>query len=122
LLSAFYFLAYGLLVGRRQINKRFNLNNVFDLSPKKKMKNLIINSSFHCFALVVLLSTMSWSLFIGSNRVLARTPAQENFSTVNDKWILTNKKIITISGSIELRNARETLILGKGDNISCISA
>ncbi|HEX8194734.1 MAG TPA: hypothetical protein VF571_00865 [Pyrinomonadaceae bacterium] len=65
---------------------------------------------------------MSWSLLIGSNRVFAYTPAQEKFSTVNDKWFISNKKIITISGCIELRNARETLTLGKGDNISCISA
>jgi hypothetical protein len=86
------------------------------------MKNLIINSSFHRFAIVVLLSTMSWSLLIGSNRVFARTPPPENFPTVNDKWFLSNKKIITISGCIELRDARETLTLGKGDNISCISA
>jgi hypothetical protein len=104
------------------MNKGFNLNNVFDLSQKKKMKNLIINSSFHRFAFVVLLSTMSWSLLIGSSSVYAHTPPPENFSTVNDKWFLSNKKIITKSGSIELRNARETLTLRKRDNISCISA
>ena len=86
------------------------------------MKNLIINSSFHCFAIVVLLSTMSWSLLIGSSSVHAHTPAQENFSTVNDKWFISNKKIITISSSIEMQTVRETLTLGKGDNISCISA
>ena len=86
------------------------------------MKNLIINSSFHRFAIVVLLSTMSWSLLIGSNRVFARTPPPENFSTVNDKWFLSNKKIITISSSIEMQNVRETLTLSKGNNISCISA
>ena len=86
------------------------------------MKNLIINSSFHRFAIVVLLSTMSWNLLIGSSSVHAHTPALENFSTVNDKWFLSNKKIITISGCIELRDARETLTLGKGNNISCISA
>lgn len=86
------------------------------------MKNLVINSSFHRFAVVVLLSTMSWSLLIGSNGLNDNTAAQENFSTVNDKWFISNKKIITISGCIELRNARETLTLGKGDNISCISA
>lgn len=86
------------------------------------MKNLIINSSFHRFAFVVLLSTMSWSLLIGSNGVHAHTAAQENFSTVNDKWFISNKKIITISGCIELWDARETFTLGKGDNISCISA
>lgn|GEM_PF-5179747 len=86
------------------------------------MKNLIINSSFHRFAIVVLLSTMSWNLLIGSNRVFAHNPARENFSTVNDKWFLSNKKIITISSSIEMQNVHETLTLGKGDNISCISA
>ena len=86
------------------------------------MKNLIINSSFHRLVVVVLLSTMSWSLLIGSNRVLARTLPPENFSIVNDKWFPGNKKIITKSGSIELRGARETLTLGKRDNISCISA
>lgn len=85
------------------------------------MKNLIINSSFHRLAIVVLLSTMSWSLLIGSNGVHAHTAAQENVSTANDKWFLSNKKIVTISGCIELRDACETLTPGKGDNISCIS-
>ncbi len=86
------------------------------------MKNLIINSSFHRFVFVVLLSTMSWSLLIGSSSLHAHTAAPENFSTVNDKRFISNKKIITKSGSIELRDTRETLTLGKGDNISCISA
>jgi hypothetical protein len=115
-------LAYGLLVEQREMSKGFNLNNVLDLLPKKKMKNLIINSSFHRFAFVVLLSTMSWSLLIGSNSVHAHTPARENLSTVNYKWFLSNKKIVTINGCIELRDARETLTLSKGNNISCINA
>jgi hypothetical protein len=89
---------------------------------RKEMKSLIINSSFHRFAAVVLLSTMSWSLLIGSNRVFAHISAHENLSTVNDKRFLSNKKIITISGYIEIRDARETLTLRKRDNISCISA